>query len=266
MPVKNALKFGLTNRATQKIKTRAINKKIRNTIMKLTKLAIVAAAATLVVGVSSARAGEGVTTNYSILNFKTTIVTNGTSSSKGNLTIYPVGKVKAGNKQLLDLFANWAGTTWPTGAKLVVGWDAPWDGDVLVVDKTRTNVLFDASSDVSSYAYFYVDFNDEDGAYKEQYLDADPGYNNWTESYGADFELYDDDFNLYYTEIYCYGGNTQTFKQAWDASGNGTKWSDKEKAMFNYCYDHEFVFNTSMSATTKITASGHGIGYNPYWY
>jgi len=41
-------------------------------------------------------------------------------------------------------------------AQLVVGWSQGWNGDVLVVDKTGTNVLFDAN--YSSDAYFVVNF------------------------------------------------------------------------------------------------------------
>ena len=236
--------------------------------MKSTKLALLATAATLAFCASSAKAAIGVVTNYSKANFSFVITTNGQSTSKtvtgGTLYTYPTGTVKIGNKQLLDLTAHWASTTWPAGAQLVVGWDAPWDGDVLVVDKTGTNVLYNCDS---GSAYFYVEFDYEDGAYTETYLDADPGYDTWKETLESYFYLYDDGTYLPYTDLWSYGGDKQAFKQSWDASGNYTTWSDSESAVFPYTGDEYFMDSGSYTTFSgKVTASGKGKSYNYYWY
>ena len=85
--------------------------------MKSTKLAILATAATLVFCVSSAKAGIGIMTNYSKVNFSLIITTNGQYTSKtvtgGTLYKYPTATVKIGNKQLLDLAAHWDTNTGP---------------------------------------------------------------------------------------------------------------------------------------------------------
>jgi hypothetical protein len=240
--------------------------------MKPIKLAILATAATFVLGVSNSKAAIGVTTNYSKVNFSLTVTTNGLSTSKtvtgGTLYTYPTGTVKIGNKQLLDLTAHWAGADrtidpWKS-AKLVVGWDSTWDGDVLVVDKTGTNVLYNADS---GSAYFYVEFDYYDGAYTETELDADPGYEAWMETHTAYFYLYDDGTYLPYTDIWSYGGDKQSFKQSWNASGNYTTWSDSESAVFPYTGDEYFLDSgeeTTCSGT--VSASGSGKGDNYYWY
>jgi hypothetical protein len=235
--------------------------------MKLNKLAFTAVAAALALGAFSAKASIGIVTNYSKLTVSGLVTTNVYSAS-GNLEKWTAKTAKFGNKQLLDLFAHWDGTTWPTGAQLVVGWDSIWDGDVLVVDKTGTNVLYDASTGSGSgAAYFYVDFDDEEGCYSEAYLDASPGYESWTEQYTADFELYDDDYYLPYTYFSAYGGNAQKFKQSWDANGNYTTWSDSESAVFPNNGDQYWLdFGSETTVSGKIGASGKGKGMNWYWF
>ena len=145
-----------------------------------------------------------------------------------------------------------------------MGWESKWDGDVLVVDKTGTNVLYNADS---GPAYFYVEFDYEDGAYTETELDADPGYDTWKETLTADFYLYDDGTFLPYTDISSYGGDTQTFKQSWDASGKYTTWSDSESAKFPFTGDEYFLDSGSETTVSgTVSASGKGKGMNWYWY
>ncbi len=95
----------------------------------------------------------GTVTNFSKLNISLVITTN-IYTSNGNKEITTAKSVKLTNKQFLDLFAAWAGTTWPSGAQLVQGWDEEWDGDVLVVDKTGTNVLYDAMTETVQLFFF----------------------------------------------------------------------------------------------------------------
>lgn len=164
------------------------------------------------------------------------------------------------------MFANWDGDDrtvdpWKS-AKLVVGWSQGWDGDVLVVDKTGTNVLMDANYDI--YAWFTVDFFNDSGSYTGYYIDNAPGSEKWTEKYSASCSLYDDDYALYYTDCSISGGNTESFKESWNASDVGTGWSDKESAIFPDQGGQELLYNTGTSISGKISATGKGPGVNSY--
>ena len=237
--------------------------------MKSTKLALLATAATLAFCASSAKAAIGVVTNYSKANFSFVITTNGPSTSKtvtgGYLYKYPTGTVKIGNKQLLSATALWSGTTWPAGAQLVIGWDQPWDGDILVVDKTGTNVLFDAYASAYPTAYFYVDFEYDYGAYTETYLDADPGYENWTETGDAYFYFYDDTY-LPYMDLWAYGGETTTYKQSWDATGKDNGWSVSDSIKIPFTGDEIYLDNDYTTLSGKVTTAGKGKSYAYYWW
>jgi hypothetical protein len=219
-------------------------------------------------GVSSTKATISSVTNYSKLNVSVVIITNAaTVLLPGSKEIGSTKKVKIGNKQLLDLFAGWAVADrtvnpWKS-AQLVVGWSQGWNGDVLVVDKTGTNVLFDAN--YSSDAYFVVNFFGAAGASNGTYIDADPGSESYTECHSADYTLYDDGYFLNHTDLTDSGGNTEKFKQSWNASNVGTGWSDNESATFPYQGDQFFEGvgpNTSVGGT--INASGKGKGVNSY--
>ena len=233
--------------------------------MKSIKLALWAVV-TLAFGISSARAGIGIVTNYSKLTVSAIVTTNGNASTNGSVFKQPVSKVKLGNKQLLALFGQWAGTdSWPVGAQLAVGWDPypSWNGDILVVDKTGTNVLYDAS--VSSNNYFYVTFNSYYGAYTESQLNATnaAGYDNITQWYSSELGLYDG--GLPYTDILATGGDTQVFKQSWSATAY-TTWSDSESALMPTQGQQVYLDNEAVSFSATVKAVGKGKGENPYWY
>lgn len=234
--------------------------------MKQTRLASLALVAALALGTCAAKAAIGTTTNYSKLSVSLTITTNSSEIVSGTHWKDPIHSGKAGNKQLLDLFAHWVEadrTTEPwLSAQLVVGWDLPWDYDVLVVDKTGTNVLFDASTGVGG-AYFYIDFWDEYGVGADYGIDADPGYYAGTDTGTAYFELYDDNYYLPYTDLYSDGGNSQTWKQNWDVNGKYTTWTDSESSRFLSTGDEYWLDGDSDSTLTgSFSASGHGKGYN----
>jgi len=234
--------------------------------MKLTKLTMLATAAALTLGVYNTGAAPGSTTRNSKLNVSLTIVTNkaevfNTNNGAWNRSIQ---SLKLGNKQLLDLFANWAEATrtnepWKS-AQLVIGWD--WGYSVLVVDKTGTNVLFNASAGhPESSHYFYVDFWDEYGVGNESGVDANPGNYKVIDTDTAYFELYDNDYYLPYTYLWGYGGNMQDFKQSWN--GESANWSDSETAVFSYNGDQNYLDGPSRTTSYgTITASGNGTGYN----
>jgi hypothetical protein len=232
--------------------------------MKPTKFGTLAVAAVIALGAYSAKAAPGVTVNHSALSFTATIITNAPVIVHGSTNKNVTGTTKIGNKWLLDLFAHWDGADrtvepWKS-AKLVIGWD--WSSDVLVVDKTGTNVLFDA--DFNPDQYFTVDFFDEFGAVRFTQVQADPGFETVNDMRNsADFELFDNDIFLPYTDIGGYGTSAQTFKQTWDASDVGKTWSDSESATFPFEGDYYFLdtsSETSVSAT--ITATGSGKGFN----
>jgi hypothetical protein len=225
------------------------------------------AIATLALCASSTRAQTiiGTTTNYSMLNVALTVATNSPSVVKGGTDIYNIGKAKANNKILLKLFANWSTNTFPAGAKLVVGWDSPWSGDVLVVDKSGTNVYFDATTGAGGgSAYFSVDFYDEDGAYTESYLDATPGHYNYSYPLnGGYFELYDDNYYLPYTDIYAYTAASSSYFGSWTSTTE--KWSEHSKMSTMGYGDNYFFDYYGSSGPDTISTSGHGLGYNPYF-
>lgn len=236
--------------------------------MKPIKLGTLVVAAVFALGVYSTKATIATVTNYSKLNVSATIITNVGIVWSGSKGTYATKAVKIGNKQLLDLFAHWDGNKDRTvdpwkSAQLVVGWSQGWDGEVLVVDKTGTTVLFDA--DYSPDAYFTVDFFDQDGASNGTEIDAAPGYESWTETYTAYFTLYDDYVYLAFTDLSGAGGNMQNFKESWNASDVYTGWSDTESATFPYQggqYFQDKGAETTVSGT--INASGHGKGGNSY--
>lgn len=88
-------------------------------------------------------------TNDIILNLALTVQTNADVdvTNIGNFTI-PVGLSKFANKDLLQLLGGGNGfstQTFSNGDQIAIAYDPPWFGDVVVVDKTGTNVLFDAT-------------------------------------------------------------------------------------------------------------------------
>jgi hypothetical protein len=235
--------------------------------MKPIKLVYLTMAAILALGAYSPKAlGSSTTTQNSKLNVSITITTNLPEVVNGTSWKNPVKTVKIGNKQLLDLFANWTGSSrtnepWKS-AQLVIGWD--WDNDVLVVDKTGTNVLFDATAGAGAgSANFSVDFFDEYGVGETSGKNANPGFYAAVDTDSADFTLYDDGWYLPYTDISCYGGNKQDAKQNWDKNGSYSTWKDSETARFpSNGYQYFKNFGSDVTSTAKISAEGSGKGVN----
>jgi hypothetical protein len=233
----------------------------KNRIMKTLKIMACAftVAAAFTLCASSAKAGTpgiGMTTNFTPLNVSITVITDGVEKVTSSADTYPVGQAKINNSYLLTLFGHWAGTNWPSGAKLVIGWDEPWTGDVLVVDKTGTNVLYNASTNEDNY--FYVDYLDYEGAGTWKYSSTD----TYTEYNLGYFELYDDDVYLPYTFFYGYGGTTFTFTQ--NTSSHPT-WN--VNATLNGVYtadDFYFLNRYDVTVTGNANTSGSGKGYVDY--
>ena len=240
--------------------------------MRPTKLASLALVAILTLGTCAAQAAIGTTTNYSKLNVAITIATNTAQTGNSGAWTIPTKTAKIGNKQLLDLFANWVGidnrsanTAWST-AQLVIAWD--WGNyDVLVVDKSGTNVLFDATAGAGSYpndAYFSVNFWYNYGVGNQGYKNASSGgYFKVVDTGTAYFELLDNYAIDFYTDIWGYGGNQQTFQQNWDKNSNFSTWTDKEAAKYPNNGEQYYINGgPNVTSTATISASGKGKGQN----
>ncbi|HTB82504.1 MAG TPA: hypothetical protein VK742_02515 [Candidatus Sulfotelmatobacter sp.] len=236
--------------------------------MKITKLILTAAAALGFCALQANATIVGVTTNYSKLNVSITVTTNKAEKTSGDIETTDTASAKLGNKQLLALFATYNGIDSPStdpvwkNAMLVIGWDEPWDNDVLVVDKTGTNVLFDATTTEDSNFYFEVEFvSDGDyGVGSTVYKDASPGYWDGKNTDSAYYQLFVDEDPFSYIDIWGEGGSTQNFHQDWNAEIY-TTWSDTESAIFPFQGSQDFE-DYSASAKATITADGHGKGFN----
>ena len=221
-------------------------------------------AATFALGVYSTKAAVGVTTNYSRLTVSATIMTNGTWT--GTTTEkHPIGTTKISNKDLLKFMADWNSTTWPVGAQLEFDWESD---EVIVADKTGTNILFYAGEGVDNgtiVAHLDIEWDNSSGVYNETYVNKDPGSLTWTESYIGYFQLYYDnvDDSSGYVNLHGYGPDAQKFSQKWDANGTYTTWTDSESFKVNGSGDVNDEFAIFGGAAT---ASGKGKGYNPFWY
>ncbi len=237
----------------------------------LSALAIVAALAFCAPGAKATYAPRtGITTNFTPVNISITVTTNGVEKSPSTDTYTrATGKAKIDNSTLLKIFAHWAGvSSWPAGTKLVIGWDEPWNGNVLVVDKNGTNVLYNTYSTNSNY--FYLDFYDDSdyvGASSYKEVDKDPGSYADDESFYGYFELYDDDVYLPYTYIYGYGNTTISYTQNWDANHKYTTWTQStelKNGEYNY-YEMYYLDEEYVTVSGSVTSSGSGKGEN-YWY
>ncbi len=244
--------------------------------MKLIKFGIVVTAVTLMLGALSAKAtlGIGTVANFSKLNISIIITTNPPYTSKGDVRKFTSASVKFTNKDLLNLFAAWAGTDWPSGAQLVQGWDDQWHGDVLVVDKSGTNVLFDAN--VDSDHSFTISIFDGVGSYNESQTQGNnPGSDSYTSVNHGSFELFDDGVYLQKTDIFGDGPSMEKFSIKWGSNHDFTSWSDSEKltvdnAGAQFDSDLEFLGYTAdggyLSVHAELDSSGHGAGDPPYLY
>jgi hypothetical protein len=248
--------------------------------MKLIKLASLALAAAGTFGVCNAGAAVTTTTNFTPLNVAITLRTNIADrvsvNSKSTNTTYSVRTSKITNKQLLELFTRWSskGSTnsWlVNNARLVIGWDEPWYGDVLVIRNDNSGtVLFDATafeSQTEGSAYFYVDFADYNGAYTGKNVNGFPGSYSYTEYFSGEYYLEDNNYILPYTYLYgYYGGSTVSYSESWDKNNNPTRWSLNGRITFPMIGDQYFNNSDTGSASATITTRGSGRNsYLSYW-
>jgi hypothetical protein len=219
---------------------------------------IVAAAALAFCAFSAkAQTPIGIVTNFSTLSVALTIQTNVESTNKLTIT-FKIKSAGLANKNILTLLQNpeFANETFPKGAQLVVGWDEEWNGAVLVVDKTGTNVLYKATTG-NQNATFVVNFFDYVGTWSETFNGANPGSEQYDVYNNGYFELYDTNQDI---EVWAYGASTEKFDLNWNKEGINTTWSDTES------YDPQMAAvtfegaNADATVSGTIKASGHGTG------
>ncbi len=245
--------------------------------MKTIKTLICAAAAiaALTFSATNAQAFIGTVTNYDVLNWTIIIQTNipGVVENETNY-VQKIGTEKFSNKQLLALLEtkDFYNGTFPDGAMIVVGWDQEWNGDVLVVDQTGTNVIFNASA--SDTAYVDVDYIYYYGANSENYS-ADlgkSGHDDYVANYEAYWQVYDN--NSLTVEFGSYSPDTETYDQNFTTSKTGatdyTTWSDTESMNVDSSGGYEIYENLNgydnLTTSGTIDASGHGKGSAYYIY
>ena len=232
-----------------------------------------AAVAALAFFTTNARAiepapGIGITTNFSALSVSFVVITNGPEVSSGNTETGIIGKSTINNTFLLNLFAHWDNTNWPAGSKLEIGWDTnSWNGDVIVADKTGTNVLYDAS--VGTNNFFAVDYFEDPGAdYNRATLSGTNSFSmlTYTDYDDGACELYDDGVYLPYTDLYLFGGTTVTFTQSWTTQGVPTTWHATTDLTAAYNANMYFLGYSETTVSGTVNANGSGKGINNYLY
>jgi hypothetical protein len=206
----------------------------------------------------------GMTTNFTPVNISITILTNGVDTDTSNSTSQVVGMAKIDNNTLLNIFAHWAGTNkWPAGTKLVIGWDFPWYGDVLVVDNKGTNVLYNA--DYGRTNYFYVEYENESGPVANKYVETASGsdYTDMHDSGG--FGLYDAGLYLKSTDIFGTGNTLVSITQNFNNEGFTTWRMTADLKSGEGCQvDEYWLDEANCEVSGSINSSGSGKGQNHY--
>lgn len=230
--------------------------------MKLIKTfaCAVATAALLAFCATSARAYPiiGMVTNYSALTISLTLtsstVKNTTTTSRSTLSTE-----KLVNRDFLKLLTNsdFAGFTFPAGARLVVDWDSnQFAGHILVIDK-GTNVMYDATAGTTNSLAtnnLVIDFYYQKGA---------PTYNRTTTGKGsvvltgnnnASFTLTDQGSIL--INLAATGPSTDRFTNKNFLSGVES-WTDSQ-SFSPFGADGSYNSLRGVTISGKITASGKG--------
>lgn len=216
---------------------------------------------------TSVKASLGIVTNYDILTFSATILTSSSSPatipSGGYKSV--LGREKCVTKDLLNILTNmdFANSSFPTNSKLVVGWDQGWNGDVLVVDSTGTNVIYDATynNGNSNNATYYINFFNRKGAVNGTDHRTGGGTFTLTAFDNGYFVISDFTDGIYIdgdgpcTAYYTSKGYTSTNSPTWSDSQSFTTYGWSENA-------RDFQPAVIGTLTGKLTASGHGRG-NP---
>ena len=216
---------------------------------KLKTLTCSLALATMtVLGDLSAKATIGQTLDTSTLNISLTISTNNFTETETSVK-ETIKSSKMVTKDLLNLFQtpDFADTTFPPGSKIVTGWD--WHGDVLVVDKTGTNVLFDATT--NSPGNCQINFRTQTGS---ENFSQSKNATSYEQMDAGSFSLFDE--NLFSFNLPASGPSIFSVTQNY-----------KDETFFSYSHSEKLnlygaggLFNGFGPANISGTLSGSGNG------
>lgn len=237
--------------------------------MKAIKTLICALAAivALAFGASSARATQ-FTTNDIILTFALTISTNSQSFVSDSNYTYKVTSVKLTNKNLLAILAgsDFASEN-VSNDQIAIAYDAPWSGDIVIVDKTGTNVVYDVTSNNgnSNNATLAVNLVTVESAkirgaqsmafsYKPSGVIGSTMYNE------GSFTLLDNPNNINITGT---GSSTVTFSQTLSPGAQFTNnpfasWTDSANFKFFGATNRFGLNQTNVTVSGTITGKGKG--------
>jgi hypothetical protein len=237
---------------------------------------VIAAVAALVLGTSSASAsGPTTTTNDIILTLTLTISTNSVSFASDSNYTYKVTSVKLTNKNLLAILegSDFANQPFATGDQIAIAYD--WNGDVVVVDKTGTNVLYDATANYGNsnnatlaISLATVSLARVRGAESVAFNYKPSGSINYTMDNVGSFTLLDNPNNTY---ISGNGSSTVAFSQALikgkDFTTNNpfASWTDSAKFSLSGANNQFGLNQTNVTISGTITAKGKGTSVNLYF-
>ncbi len=205
----------------------------------------------------SVKAVLPVVTNYSTVTITAILTTNAlVQTSTGIKAI--IGSKKLVTKDLLALLESpdFANFPFPTGARLVIGWDASWNGDVLVVDKTGTNVLYDATLGTDGNNVT-INLYNQTGSASYNYSTNNTGAFTLVWHNNGSFALTDSGASLNITGA---GPCTDNFTFKGFDSDNNATWSDSQS--FNMYGAHEAngvsFFAGTLTGSIKVSGKGKG--------
>lgn len=256
LPLKELQAKNIHNKPNSRF--RLEQKIIKMKILKTLTIAV-GAAASLAFCATSAKAISLVTTENSPVNISVVLTTNVVVATATGLKGV-IASQKLVNKNLLTLLTNsdFAGVPFPTGSKLVIGWD--WGGALLVVDKTGTNVLYDATIGTAGNSVT-INFYNQEGAISFDSNATGTGSFTATWYNNASFALIDQTAGV---NLAANGPCTEhiTFKSI--DSSNPT-WTDSQSfKMYGANETNSSPFTGTL--TGSITANGNGKGLDVYQF
>lgn len=188
-------------------------------------------AVALAFGGASAKAYSiiGQVTNYSTLTIALTLKSTDRTSSLNGAFKDTLHSQLINNKSLLSLFTNedFADESFPSGARLVIGWDGAWAGHVLVVNQAGTGIIYDTTAgSAGGTNSFSLNLFAGEGAQIGSGKDANPGGYNVTQYNFATLNLTDQ--SSLSVKIIGAGLCTEKTKVIRNAAGDVTSWTDSE--------------------------------------
>jgi hypothetical protein len=224
--------------------------------MKPVKIAALALMGTLAWGSHSLAVGKG-GPEFMALNVSLTVQQQALSSTNkngdGKTYIWTIEKAKLNNKALLAYMAEMFNTNWPADARLMY---SAYAGEVVVTDKTGTNVLFYCGTgvnDTNRYAYVHINWRNYSGPAKGKYVEDTPGSASFTDYARGTIEIYyaNNDDETVYADMEGDGLNIESDSSKWTDT-TYTTWVKETFTPFAIGGIDEM----SATLTGKITAKG----------